>query len=52
MNFKNTYFPSVSFHIISELLQLHRYKNVMNNCENYNLNYIQQNDSVFAFQKC
>ena len=55
MNFKNTYFANVfSFHnIISEPLQLsHRYKNVMKNCDNCELNYIQQNKSAFAFQNC
>lgn len=52
MNFKNTHLANeFSFHnIISELLQLlYHYKKVMNNCENYELNYIQQNKSDFAF---
>ena len=51
---KNTYFANVfSFHNISEQLQLlHRYKNVMNNCDNYELNYIQQNKPTCAFQNC
>lgn len=55
MNFKNTHFANeFSFHnIISELLQLfYHYKKVMNNCENYELNYIQKNKSDFAFSNC